>query len=238
MKRTGLFILLFVIASSCSRLFFNDENEVIERNIDPSFSVVDITGIYNLVLIQDSANKLIVSGSNDADLITCLVINDTLKIDDGKKISFNTERNSLELHFTNIAHLITRDPVNLSNVDTIRMNNFRLWAIGEISEVNLTIEVNLFEMANSANTLGHLYFNGEADYAYFFNRYGSSIFADSLKCSTAVVINESLGDVYVNARDKIQAYIWGPGKIYYYGNPEIVIEEKKGKGELVPVPSK
>jgi hypothetical protein len=65
------------------------------------------------------------------------------------------------------------------------------------------------------------------------NRYGSCIFADSLLCKEAVIYNESVGDVSINASDDIQAYIWGPGNINYYGTPAINIVEKRGNGKII-----
>jgi Protein of unknown function (DUF2807). len=59
------------------------------------------------------------------------------------------------------------------------------------------------------------------------------MFADSLTSENAEIVNESIGDVHVNASEKIKAFIWGPGNIYYYGTPVIEIAEKRGGGNMI-----
>lgn len=233
MKRLLIYIVFssFFICS-CQEILFNGENGTREILLE-DFHVVKFSGIYNIILVQDSANKLVISGKNDINSIDARVNNDTLIIDDHKKISFNPAENSLYLHFTNLKFMVTYDPVNVSNEDTIKADQFLYDAIGEIAEVRLVVDCNYFAFANSANTLGYSHFKGRAGNCSFFNRYGCTIFADSLSSKNTEVFNESAGDVYVNASEQISAYIWGPGNIYYYGDPAVEIKEKRGDGKII-----
>lgn len=227
-------VLASFIIISCQKLFFN-EDETTRELFFEDFHAVKISGIYNIVLIQDSANRLVITGKNDINSIDAVIKKDTLIIDNHKKMSFNPNKNTLALHFSNLEYMVSYDPVNVSNTDTIKADHFLYEAIGEIAEVRLTVDCNYFLVVNSANTLGYFYFNGIADNCTFFNRYGCSIFADSLSCKNAEIVNESVGDVYINASENIRAYIWGPGNIYYYGNPLIEIAEKRGNGKIIRV---
>lgn len=233
MKRFLIYLLLasfFII--SCKEIFFNEEERTRELILG-DFNAVEISGIYNLVLIQDSANSLVITGSNNINSIDAIIKDDTLIIVNHKKISLNPLKNRLTLHFSNLNHMVTYDPVNVSNMDTIKADQFIYDAIGEISEVNLVVDCNYFAIDNSANTLGYLYLSGRTNSCVLFNRYGGSIFADRLFCKSAEITNESIGDIYVNASDNIKAFIWGPGNIYFYGNPVIEIAEKRGNGKII-----
>jgi hypothetical protein len=230
------FLIYLVLGSfliiSCQKIFFNDEESTREISLE-QFQNVKISGIYNLVLVQDSTDRLEIKGKNDIGSIDAITTNDTLIIDDHKKRSFNPDRNSLVLHFTSIEQLELFDPVQLSNRDTIKAENFRFFALGEIAEVRIVIKCNYLLLTTDSNTLGYLYFSGRADNCWIWNRYGSCIYADSLHCRDAAIYNESVGVVNINASDNLNAFIRGPGNIGYYGNPAIMISEKRGTGKLI-----
>ena len=193
------------------------------------------SGIYNIILKQDSSNRLVITGKNDINSIDAYVKDDTLIVDNHSNISFNPNKNTLALHYRNLNFMLTNDPVNVSNTDTLVADDFMYLAIGEIAEVKLTVKCNYLYVVNSANTLGYFYFNGITDYCTFFNRYGAVILADKLVCRHAEIVNESIGYVHINASETIKAYIWGPGNIYYYGAPVIDIAEKRGEGRLIRI---
>jgi hypothetical protein len=224
-------LLTFV---SCQKILFDDDvrtNEIILED----FNAVEFYGIYNIVLVQDSTNRLVITGSNDIYSVDAFIENDTLIIDNHKKVSFNAEKNRLVLHFTNLDHIATHDPVNISNRDTINADRFVYHGVGEITEADLTINCIQLIVSNSANTLGDFYFRGKVSYCLLWNRYGSGMFADGLTCKDADIYTESIGPVNINASGHIRAFIRGPGNIYYYGNPVIDIEEKTGEGEIIKI---
>jgi Putative auto-transporter adhesin, head GIN domain len=230
------FIIYLVLASfliiSCQKIFFNEEENTKELFLK-DFHAVKISGIYNLILTQDSTNRLVITGKNDIYSIDAIIRDDTLIIDDHKKLSLNPNKNTLALHFSNLEYILSNDPIKVSNTDTIKADQFMLVAVGEIAEVRLVLRCNHFDVVNNSNTLGYFHFTGRAESCWFWNRYGSCMYADSLFCKEAVIYNESIGDVNVNASDNIEAFIWGPGNIYYYGTPVINIAEKRGKGKIL-----
>lgn len=231
----GLFtycIAVLVMMSSCQKILFNDSEET--RTILPGeFSSARIKGICDLVLVQDSTDRIVISGSNNISSIKAGVLNDTLVIDDGGGFSLNPGKNTIELHFTRLDYLVTYDPVNLTNKGVLKADRLSWDGIGEIAEASLVLDCNLFIFCNSANTLGFVKLSGRVETLIVFNRYGSSVLADGLSCRYADITNESAGDVYVNASERLVAYIWGPGNIYYQGDPVTDIREAKGTGNLI-----
>jgi hypothetical protein len=225
-------ILVSVLLISCQKILFT-ENAGTREIIFRDFHAVKISGIYNFILIQDSTNRLKIEGKNDINSIDALIKNDTLIIDDHKNISFNPNKNTLTLHFSNLKFIDSFDPINLSNTGIIQADQFTLVAEGEIAEVRLVIKCNNFFALNNSNTLGYFHFIGETESCWIWNRYGSSMYADSLRCKNASIYNESIGDVHINASEFIDAFIRGPGNIGYYGSPVINIVEKRSTGKIM-----
>lgn len=232
MKKIFTIATLLILLSSCQKLLFNDEEESREI-ITGKYKAVKVNGIYNLVLVQDSTDRLLITGSNDIGATEAVVKNDTLTIRDTKKFSLNPGRNTIEIHFSRLDYLVTYGPVGLSAEDTIRGDRMSWDAIGEIAEGSITLDCSIFTLCNSANTLGFITLSGKAEVLVVFNRYGGSVFAGKMSCRYADITNESAGDVHVNATEGLTAYIWGPGNIYYSGDPVINIREVKGTGNLV-----
>jgi len=225
-------IITIILIVSCQKILFNEDESTREIKLE-DFHAVRIKGIYKFVLIQDSTNRLIITGKNDINSIDALINNDTLIINDHKNLSFNPNKNTLTLHFSNLKFIDSSDPIELSNTDTIQADQFSLVAGGEIEEIRLVFKCKNFFAVNNSNTLGYLHFSGKAETCWIWNRYGSVIYADSLNCRDAAIYNESVGDVNINALDNLDAYIRGPGNIGYYGNPVITIREKKGTGKII-----
>ena len=213
-------ILIPFLTYSCQKILFNEEEGTREIPLE-NFHAVKFSGIYDVVLAQDSVNRLVITGSNDIHSIDAVIEGDTLVIDDHKKRSLNPARNKLVLRFRSIDYMQFSDPVNLSNTDTIKADRLVLIAAGEIAEVRLVLDCNHLMALDNSNTLGYFHFTGKAESCWLWNRYGSCMYADSLICNEAVVYNESIGDIYLSASLNIQAYIRSSGNIYYYGSPEI-----------------
>lgn len=229
------FLIYLVLSSffltSCQKILFYEDESTREIILE-DFKVVKIYGIYNIVLIQDSLNKVVITGKNNINSIDAWLQNNELIINDPSKMSFNSDKNRLELHFRNLETLVTFNPVSVSNTDTIRADLFIYDAVVEVAEVNLVVKCNTL-VVGSANTIGNFSLSGKADYCYLYCRYGCSFFAGSLSCSYAEIYNESVGDVYIGASGYIKAFIRSPGNIYYYGNPDIEIAEKRGDGRII-----
>ena len=228
-------VTIILLFNNCEGIFGKDDGDIVRKEMMlSSFKQVSIYGIYNVVLRQDTIHKLIIEGVEDFITdIEAQVRNDTLIIKDIHKNLFRIEeRPTLYLHFTDIKHLWTLNPVKVTNEDTLKLDRFYYYPVGEIGEAQLTVQCNFFGMDNSANTLGRFYIKGTTQTAKFYNRYGSSIYADGLKAQVVEVYNESIGDVYVNADELLKVFIWGTGNIYYSGDPVVQIIEKRSSGQV------
>ena len=220
-----------LLLASCQKILFSEEEITREIPLE-DFSAAEIRGVFNIILIQDSTDRLVITGKNDIRSIDAFIENGILKVSDPVIMSFNTKRNTMAIHFTSLESLTAFNPVNITNVDTIRADMFTFSAIVEIAEVNLVVDCNTLQ-AVSANTLGHFNLSGKTGYCFIATWYGCSFLAGDLTCRQAEIMHESVGDVYINATETITAYIRGPGNIYYHGDPAITVAEKKGEGKLI-----
>jgi hypothetical protein len=225
-------VLISFFFFSCNEILFHDKEKTRTIYLE-DFHAAKISGIYNIVLIQDSANRLDITGVNDINSIDAVIRADTLIIDNHKKMSFNPNKNSLALHFSNLKYIVNYDPVNITNSDTIKAGQFIYEAFGEIVEARLTFDCDNLYFISYPYALGFFHLRGKANSCLLWNNYGSTLFADSLYCKDAEVINRSVGDVYVNASDNLRASIHGPGNIYYHGTPVIEMAEKTGGGRII-----
>lgn len=238
-KLTYLFLAtsgILMIFNRCDGIFSWDKGDIIRKEVRLDiFNHIRIYGIYDIILRQDTIHQLTIEGAEDFITdIEVRVENDTLIIEDMHKDLFRIEEMpTLYVHFTDLKYLWTFKPVHISNEDTLKLDRFYFYPIGEIGEAYLTVQCNFFGMDNSANTLGRFSIRGTAQNARFYNRYGSSIYADSLKSQVVYVYNESVGDVYVYADELLKVFIWGSGDIYHSGNATPEIVERKGSGMVL-----
>ena len=224
-------VLLFLLIS-CN---VSDDSIIQKEYILPNYSVAYINLISDITLVQDTCYEMIFKGTQrNLDNFEFEIRDDTLFVSNLRKMLFRIEDiPAISLHFINLRSLVTYKPATVHNKDTLHLGYFYFYPIGEIGEASLIVNCETFGLDNSANSLGHFYVRGLAGNVYLFNRYGCSIFTDSLLCREAQVINESIGDVYINASENLRVYLWGTGNIYYYGEPNIQLIEKRNTGRII-----
>lgn len=221
-----------MIFASCQDLLFNQE--IVTRDIPlDSFNALKISGIYDIVFVQDGSDRIVISGNNYVNDFSAEVINDTLTLNSNKGLTLKTGRNRIELHFTDLGYVAAYDPVNFSTRGTLKTTDLFFEVNGEISEGKMDIECNNLVVLNTASTLGQMTFSGKSENCSFCIRYGLTVFADSLFCKYAEVTTLSIGDIYVNASENLDVSLLGQGNIYYYGNPVVTISEKRGNGNVI-----
>ncbi len=230
---------LIVLFCSCSDNGFlsSGADDMVVYTDTLNYQCLHISSTADLMLIQDTVNFIRVEGAeSDIDNLSTTSTGDTLNIviNTRFRLAGHRSRSKIYAHFINLRQLITTAPANITNQDTLRLQSLLYYAIGEIGEADIQIVCNHLEMHNSANTLGWFYFSGRAVSCRFYNRYGCSIFAGGLKVQQAEIFNESVGDVYINASEELNVYLWGPGNIYYCGIPEVHVIDSRSTGKVVP----
>ena len=101
---------------------------------------------------------------------------------------------------------------------------------------DLILNCDYFRFDDSYTTLGQFKFSGKTDKSRFFVNYGSSLYANSLISKNTDIFFQTIGDIHIHVTEHLRVWIWGPGNVYYSGDPDIVeVVEKKSTGKLIKV---
>ncbi len=236
------FLFMFVLCScekNSSRCFKAGGKNIKEERILSEFKHIQVKDIFNLFLVQDSVSKVILEGGeNLLPNVSTDINNDTLVIENSIMCNWlrDYEKINITVHFNNLRHLVTFDPVSVKSNDTLRCEYFEYYAIGEIGEADLLLNCGYFRFDDSFTTLGLFTFSGKTEMSRFFINYGSSIYANNLISKNTDIMFQTTGDMYIHVTEKLRVWIWGPGNVYYSGNPGIVeVIEQKSTGRLIKV---
>lgn len=231
MKNKLLLKLFFaLILISCKKEIYENFATL---KIDGNFLYIETKGICDVKMKNGNSPNVLIEFNPEIHDIFYTIKNDSLIINSKIKNGLKPIKSKplINVSFEDIKKLVTKDPTYVCSDDTIFFQNIVFYSIGEIGGANLTFNCNVFDMANSANTLGHYIFKGKSNLLILYNRYGSTIFADSVYTENALIINESAGDVYVNVKEQIDIRLQGTGNIYCRSRPrKINILEDRGKG--------
>ena len=202
----------------------------------PPFDTLLTKGAFHLRLVQDTVYKFVIHADER-------IINDIIYSGNNRKATIEnsisgqwlklSDKPGVDIHFEHLSQLTNFGPVSLICPDTLILDRFALFALGEIAETRLLVRCNYLRIDNSHNTLGHFFIAGSAGYAHLYNKYGCSGFAAETTINTIDVINRSAGDIYLNVTRQINADIQGSGNIYYSGNPVIKIVKHTGTGKII-----
>jgi hypothetical protein len=243
MSKLSIAILFFLILISCednSSRCFIDKGEIVKQEIIiEDFSNIRIEDIFNIILVQDTLNKIILEGGeNLLPHVKLVVQKDTLLIENSMRCNWlrDYEKVTLSVHFRELKHIVTLAPVNIISNDTLRADTLQYFAIGEIGESDLIMDCGYFRFDDSYSTLGLFKFRGKAGKSRFYVNYGSSVDAMELVSVKSDICQKTIGDIYVNVTEHLRVWIWGPGNVYYSGNPQLVeIMENRSSGKITRI---
>jgi hypothetical protein len=213
----------------------NDKQEI----LTDEFKAIRVSDIFNLVLVQDTVHKVVMEGGeNLLPHVKAGVRNDTLVLESSLRCIWlrDYEKITLTVHFKELEHIVTLAPVNVISYDTIRCDNLEYYAIGEIGEADIILSCAFFRFDDSYTTLGLFKFRGKTGKSRFYVNYGSSVDAAELVSLESDIYQKTTGDIYVNVTEHLRIWIWGPGNVFYSGDPELVeIMEEWSSGKIIGV---
>ncbi|MRT93743.1 DUF2807 domain-containing protein [Ancylomarina sp. 16SWW S1-10-2] len=247
MKTHTFYFIIAVISflsSSCSDLILGDD-ERIDRTIEISdINKIQIESVFYIELVQDTEEYIIATGSEDQL--------DKLKIRSEGNTSFlehnytNLLKNytpiNLEIHLKDIKTITVQSPSNISNTEIMNINNLDIYVIygTELVEMNLNLNCEKLTLDVRGGVNGKFEFKGECPEASYVINGATNIEATDFKTQNTSIGQNSIGEAYLFAEQKIKATIYSFGNIYYKGNPEIVINRvqinnQSPTAELIPI---
>lgn len=206
-----------------------------EKNIPP-FDVLTINGDFDLMLIQDTINKIIVEGGKN--LIPFL----TYKYNENQLTLFNKNRCNflrnykhriwVTLHFTSFKKLLFKDAGTIQNKDTLNFNILELLNDNSSGSVNLTLKAKEIYTKIIIGT-ADIKLNGTVEYSYAYNGSFGLIDLSNLYTSDALCYNNGTGAIKIYSNYLLKIQLDGTGNVYVYGNPANLQIYNTGKGKVL-----
>ncbi len=231
--------LTIILISGCGKSTdcLSNSGEVIreERRVE-DFDSIDVRNYVNLILSQDSINKVVVeSGANIINGITTEVTGNTLILDNTLACkwlrSYNTPVN-VYISAKNLSKIIYSSSGNISSDNTITSKKIILDILegaGSI-DLNLNIDEGIFILRmGTADVKLHGICKISSVYSGEFGLFQLS----DLKTNFTFITNKGSNDCYINVNDYLVATITSIGNIYYTGNPDSVSTNITGQGKLI-----
>jgi hypothetical protein len=227
-----------IVAISCDDALFDAGSETSrEVMIQDDYSIIRFNNIFDVVLVQDTVNKIIYTcGEKLQDKIQNVVSKGKLILDHNEKSNWSRkyEHIKAEIHAKNCAYLEIVAPVNLTNIGTLRRKDFSIFDYSGMSEVNVNVDVTNCTVHIVYDSFGFFKVTGHCSYVDIMSKGSAIIRTDSLVTTSCKVQHRGFADLYVYASQKLDVQLEDAGNVYYTGSPaEIVIKEKLSSGNLI-----
>jgi hypothetical protein len=244
-KRRYSFPALFLIVlfgwAGCEKLGVNcitsNGKTIMQERILADFDSIDVRDYVNLIILQDSVNKVTVeSGQNIISGITTEVINRQLIIRNLNKCNWLRSYNvpvNVFISVKNLMKIYYLSSGNVSTTNTLKSKSLTIEAWGGCGKIDLDMDIYQGYFALQIGTadfnlhgscgISNIY---SGDYGFFQCK--------NLKTRYTYVINSGSNDCYVNSSYLLEATIGSIGNIYYTGNPDSVVTHIQGAGQVIP----
>jgi len=202
------------------------------------FDSIDLEDNVNLIIRQDTAFRIEAeAGQNLLDGIDTKVSNRQLVIRNRTICNWlRSYSNPINVYVSvkNLKAIYYNSAGNITTVNSITSDKLKVDVWGGAGTINMDLNIKGF---------GYFYIHmGTAD----FNLHGNCsicliyagdyglIQATNLQTGYAYVTNHGTNDIYVRARQLLDASIESIGNIYYTGNPDSLVVKIHGSGQVIP----
>lgn len=235
------YIFLLLVFSTCKKpgCFGTAGPVTVTTRPLTSFKELVLTDNINLVLIQDSVEKIEIEGPQNilanvmADIAqNILTISNTTDCRWARDVA---EKINVRLHFKDLQKIDYQGSGMLTNIDTLKLDALHIESNTGAGDIMLTVDTRytgayiFFE--NASITLRG---KSETCFTYTNNR-GIADMSDFV-VKKMVIEYEGLRDTYIHVTDELSSVIFHKGNIYYKGNPVITKLISHSSGRLIQVP--
>ena len=219
--------MLFSI-SACQKegagCFESRGDQTSERREISSFVDLYTEGRVNVVLVHDTLNYAIINyGENAVAGIETRMEGNALHIDETNTCDWMRKVDPLpevELHYTSFKNLFTKSAAEVCFQNEFITDTFKV----EINDAAGSVFLKL--QCDDLSIIGHtgatdVTAEGTVDNLYIYNSSYAPIHAEDLTARVATVHNNSSGDTYVRATERLNTTIEEDGDIYLYGSAAV-----------------
>ncbi|MCB0802339.1 MAG: DUF2807 domain-containing protein [Flavobacteriales bacterium] len=227
MKR--LFIIsLILFGFSCKK---EKSNQVLRFEILPTFNQIVLKDYFDVFLIEDSSYSIeIKTNENLMKHIQFKVIDSVLTISNEQALKWrNPQNNQVSLHISSshLREVTALETCNIRTLNPITTKEFGIILGSKVNVADIQVDNEVVYYWNDFPCGGKLTLSGKTKELKIWNSAILSVDAKSLICEKALVNNNSKGNCEVNVSQYIEYSIEGEGDIIAYGNPKVIIENKR-----------
>ena len=206
------------------------------RNI-AEFDSIDMEDYVNLILSEDSVNKVEVeAGQNILDGIDTKVIDRQLTIRNNTKCNWLRSYSkpvNVYVSVKNLKKIYYNSSGNITTLTPIRSDNLKVDVWGGAGTIDMNLDIKGFGYFIIHMGTADFNLHGTCSICTIFAGDFGLIQAKDLQTGYAFVTNHGSNDVYVRARQFLKARIESIGNIYYTGNPDSLDIQIHGVGEVI-----
>ncbi|MDD5570741.1 MAG: DUF2807 domain-containing protein [Bacteroidales bacterium] len=242
-KSLLLILFLFTFFLSCKKenrcdCFKGTGSIVKESREAGDFYSVKVYDNINLILTQDTVNKIIVeAGENLLSNIKTETSNNNLTITNDNKCnwvrSFKKPVN-VYLNIKCVSYIECRNSGYITTTNTIATpDSFRIDGWNSSGSIKLTINTkkSFIRMHTGAQDV---IIDGSVDENYMYAAGNAFIDCRNLIANNTVINHRCSGDFFVYGKNSIGGDFTGNGNLYYFGNPTLInIKHPSGKGKVI-----
>lgn len=244
MRKTIYLIFLLLLVFSCTkpdeRACLKKSGDNTKRIVNPgNFSRVYLKEHLNYIMIQDTANYIVVNGGeNLVGFVNCAVDGDELVISNDNKCKFlryKSGKITVEIHFINLTSLVYQGTELLTNRNNWNFNQMSIVLKDAGGTMDLTnFNGNSLNLVNS-HGWGDIKLSGST--RFFRAEMTGNGYFDSrnfnVQDSISVISNSSTISRLNADSCLLKAQLKSIGDVWYYGYPLQILKEELGTGKLV-----
>jgi Putative auto-transporter adhesin, head GIN domain len=201
-----------------------------------AIDTLQLDGVYDVILIQDTLNKIVVNGPERVVNKTGLTTeNGTIRIDtrgNGQMFHPREANTRLYVHVTAIKLINVFETCSISTPQPLTGYEIGLVNKARTMDADLKLNCTVFYYWNNP-VGGQLTLHGQVNELKFWNAGLARVDASDLQAEFAIADNGSQNNCILNARQQITYSLTSVGNILYYGNPQLLPDKVTGTGQIL-----
>ena len=236
-----MFPLMIILSAGCEQEDVNciaSNGKIIrQERILGDFDSIDVRDYVNLVITQDTVNRVFVeSGENIIDGITTEVVDRQLKLANKNRCNWLRSYDipvDVYVSVKNLRKIYYLSSGNITTTNTLRSHSLQIEVWGGCGTIDMDMDIYEGYYILQIGTVDFNLHGRCAITTIYSGDYGPFHCKD-LKTGYTFVTNAGSNDCYVNASQYMEANIGSIGNIYYTGDPDSLKININGSGKAIP----
>ncbi|MCZ6521205.1 MAG: DUF2807 domain-containing protein [Bacteroidetes bacterium] len=207
---------------------FAQKRVQVEREVQ-NFTMINIGGAFNVFLTQGNSHSVVVEAPEDLmDMVITEVRGKELKVYNRRNIN-NSGRIHVYIEFRELEELDISGASNVEGETLIKAETLDLKVSGA---GNTYLDLEVDRLTTDVSGAGNVELNGKAGSHNLKISGAGNFVAYGFKCDKLSIEANGAAHAKVYAVNEIEAYAKGASSIIYKGNPEKVMVNSSGAGDI------